>query len=249
VTDADMNPLKRTGTGRVERVLDGQTILMADGKIIRLLGVFYPWRAEQQTPPEERETMIAGKEMLETLLPKGVEVLIYQTRQANKGRVNRMGQTLAHLLIKSDMVWVNGTLIARGLAYTYLDDGVAAMAAPLITLERRAQGDGRGLWAAGSPYGVLSPDTAGGMTGFFIVEGKITTAASKNNNLYLNFGADWKKDFTVQIAPPVRKALLRAGIDPLSLSGKIVRVRGWIRDWNGPFVELTTAHNLEVVEK
>ena len=51
---------------------------------------------------------------------------------------------------------------------------------------------------------------------------------------YLNFGADWRKDFTVTIAPQDLKSFTAAGIDPRGYSGKMVRVRGWVQYLNRP---------------
>jgi micrococcal nuclease len=248
VTKDDLKELKFTGSGRVETVIDGQTIALSDGRIIRLSGVFYPWGSAEMGR-EDRESLFLGLQALQTLLPKGTEIHLYQTRQQQKGRMNRMGQTLAHVVVKSSMVWVNGTLVARGLAYALNDAQTPELMAPLYGLEQQARSAEIELWAKDGQTGLLTPESASKVIGMLrVIEGRVQTAASRQNMLYLNFGDDWKKDFTVQITPPVRKALLRAGIDPLSLSGQTVRVRGWIRDWNGPFMELTTVHNLEVVE-
>lgn len=247
VTKEDLAELKFTGAGRIEAVIDGQTIALSDGRIVRLSGVFYPW-GTKEIGTEDRESLLLGFNALQTLLPKGAEVQLYQTRQQQRGRTNRMGHTLAHVVIKSTNIWINGTLVARGLAYALNDAQTPEMMAPLYGLERQARDGGLGLWVKDGETGLLTPETAmDGVGTLRVVEGQVITAASRGNMLYLNFGDDWKKDFTVQITPTIRKALLRAGFDPLSLNGQTVRVRGWIRNWNGPFMELSTAMNLEVV--
>ena len=38
----DFSDMKQTATGRADKVIDEQTILMKDGKIVRLLGLDYP---------------------------------------------------------------------------------------------------------------------------------------------------------------------------------------------------------------
>ncbi len=66
---------------------------------------------------------------------------------------------------------------------------------------------------------------------------------------YLNFGADWRSDFTVSLAPKVRKLFEAEGIDPLSSRGKLVRVRGWLKSYNGPLIEATHPEQIEVIEE
>jgi len=39
-----------------------------------------------------------------------------------------------------------------------------------------------------------------------------------------------------------------AGLDPLALAGRRVRLRGWITEFNGPMIALTGAWQVEVVE-
>ncbi len=122
------------------------------------------------------------------------------------------------------------------------------MAEQLYAFENNARNNKRGVWKDRSVEGLLNPDTAiKGAAQFRVVEGTVKKAASSKNNLYLNFGDDMKKDFTVMMSPSIRKKLSMRGIDPMGLSGKNIRVRGWIREWNGPFMELGTAERLEIL--
>jgi hypothetical protein len=124
------------------------------------------------------------------------------------------------------------------------------MAAQMYQLEDKARAAKLGLWKDGSTDGLLTPDTAATGNGQFrVVEGTVNRSATAQNNLYLNFGTDWKKDFTVQITPTIRKTLAKRGIDPMGLAGTKIRARGWLREWNGPFLELETPERLELLSK
>lgn len=240
----DFSDMKHTSSGRVDKIIDAQTILMKDGKIIRLLGIDYP----QVTGGDISPAAIAGKTGLERLLPETTEVMLYQSRNAKSGRTNRMGHILAHLVLKKDNIWVNGLLVKSGIAFTVTDYSNPDMATQLYALEQSARDAKLGLWADKSPYGLLTPATASQGDGQFrVVEGTVNRAATAKNTLFLNFGTDWKKDFTVSVSPALRKSLSRKGIDPMSLSGKKVRVRGWLREWNGPYMELDTVERLEIL--
>lgn len=236
--------MKHTASARVDRVIDAQTILMTDGKIIRLSGIDYPYIPGGDTS----EFALKGKERLEKLLPQAAEVMIWQSRNLKTGRTNRMGHALAHIVTKKDGAWINGTLVREGLAFTMTDIATPDMASQLYANEDLARKEQKGLWVKDSPYGVLpAADASKGDGMFRIVEGTVARAASSKNNLFLNFGNDMRKDFTVMISPALRKTLARRGIDLLGLSGKKIRVRGWIRQWNGPFMELDSAERLEVL--
>lgn len=246
VISGDFKDLKHTSSGRIDKVIDASTILMKDGKIIHLLGIFYPF----STTAEPNAMTIAAKSRLEKLLTENTEVMLYQTRNQKAGRINRMGHTLAHLVNKQSGEWINGLLTGEGYAYAVTDQSNPEMAAQLYQLEDKARMGKLGLWKDGSPDGLLVPDNASTGNGQFrVVEGTVNRSATAQNNLYLNFGSDWKKDFTVQITPAIRKNLSKRGIDPLSLAGTKIRARGWLRDWNGPFLELETPERLEILSK
>lgn len=237
-------------TGRTDTIIDGRTVLLKDGKIIRLLGIEYP----RDTAGNEAQEPFLAKERLEKLIPSDTEVMVYQRRaQSNdtkRGRVNRMGHLLAHIVRKDNGQWINGTLIADGLGWVMTDAANPELADQLIALEHTAQESGHIIWSKESTNGLLTADTASQGDGQYrVVEGTVDRAATSKNNLYLNFGKDWRDDFTVKISPSLRKTLARRGTDPMSLAGQTIRVRGWIRNWNGPYMELETAERLEIVSQ
>ncbi len=244
VIKGDFKDLKHTSTGRVEKIIDARTVLMKDGKIIRLSGIEYPVAFGQDDGQESMD----AKARLAALLPEGTEVLIYQSRNTNTGRINRMGHQMAHIALKKDERWINGTIVGEGLGWAMTDKDVTELAPQLYRLEDIARTAQRGLWAKNSAYPLLTPeDAVKGSGSFRVVEGTVLKTASMKNSLYLNFGKDWHKDFTVMVTPGVRKAMARQGTDPMAFAGRKVRVRGWIRDWNGPFMELDTAARIEIL--
>ena len=66
---------------------------------------------------------------------------------------------------------------------------------------------------------------------------------------YLNFGEDWRSDFTVTLSPAVRRRFERDGIDPVSYGRRRVRVRGWIKSFNGAMIEASHPEQIEVIEE
>ncbi len=82
---------------------------------------------------------------------------------------------------------------------------------------------------------------------FQLVMGRVRETAEVDERIYLNFGENWRKDFTVTIPPAHTERFHAAGMDPLELAGRWIRVRGWIEDYNGPMIEATHPEQIEVI--
>jgi endonuclease YncB( thermonuclease family) len=242
VPTGQFEDLKHTRSGRVDKIIDGLTILLKDKKIIRLASLDIPdFNNNQEAPYNE-----AAQKLLQSLLPEGTEVMMYQTRVAKKGRVNRMNHQLGHIVTKKGTIWINGALLSHGLARVYTAPKAPEMNTQMLAAEQAARKTERGMWTAESKFPVLTPDDAEqAMGNLAIIEGVVQKTATVKNKVYLNFGKNWKTDFTVMIPPSLRKKLAHNGIDPLSMAHKAVRVRGYLREYNGPLIELEAPEHLE----
>jgi hypothetical protein len=67
------------------------------------------------------------------------------------------------------------------------------------------------------------------------------------DRIYLNFAKDWRSDFTISVEREDGAAFTAAGIDLKDLTGRRVRVRGWLEWRNGPMIEATHAEQLEIL--
>src|SRR5262249_7813926 len=74
---------------------------------------------------------------------------------------------------------------------------------------------------------------------FAIVEGKVLSVRESGPTIYVNFGRRWTQDFTVTIAKRNESAFTSAGLEPKRLQGRRVRVRGYVEQRGGPWVEAT----------
>ena len=81
-----------------------------------------------------------------------------------------------------------------------------------------------------------------------LVQGRVREATLVRGRAYLNFGTNYRDDFTATIAPRDMKRFREAGIDPVAYEGRIVRVRGWLRNFNGPSIDVTHPEQIEVLE-
>lgn len=230
----DFKELRQMDTTVIESVIDPLRVQTKDGRIVQLAGIDIPGL----DPYDPDENAVAARDLLEGLL-KGNQVRLYQTKNANSGRANRMGYPLVHIGIATENgAWAQGTLLAAGLARVRPSRRNPEMAAQMIALEDKVRKEEKGLWDD-PRNAVLTPGTAmNGIGQLAAVEGRIVNAATVGNIMYVNFGPDWRTDFTIGIDNDVRRDLLAAGLDPMKMGGTVVRVRGWLRDYNGPYMDL-----------
>jgi endonuclease YncB( thermonuclease family) len=225
--------------GRVVAVVDGDTVTLEGGAEVRLVGIQAPklplGRAGFPTWPlaDRAKAAIAAL------------CLNQDVRLAYGGRhVDRYGRLLAHLTTTSG-VWVQGEMLAQGLArvYTFADN--RGRAAEMLAIESRARDARRGIWA--DPFYAVrraeAPEKIP-VGGFELVAGKVVAAAVVKGRGYLNFGPDRHTDFTVTAAP---RALRSFGAFE-AYRGRTVRVRGWVERRAGPQIDATHPEQIEVLD-
>jgi endonuclease YncB( thermonuclease family) len=229
------------GTQAVASVTDGDTVVLADGSQVRLVGIQAPKLPLGRPDFPKWPLAEDAKAALERLvLGKTVELRYGGARQDRHGR--RLAQ-----LYTQDGVWVQGTLLADGYARVYSFPDNRALVAEMLALEGQARTHRRGIWAD-SFYAVLTPEEAARhIDTFQLVEGKVRNVAVVRGRAYLNFGADWRTDFTVAIDPPDMRAFREAGLDPRKWEGRRVRVRGWLKAMNGPMIQATHPEQIELL--
>jgi len=235
--------LRAGPTATAIAVIDGDTLVLDDGQEVRLVGLQAPklplGRPGFQTWPLAEE----AKAALAALTLGRRIVLGYGGR-----RLDRHGRTLAHIFDADVGTWIQGALLEAGLTRVDSFADNRALVAKMLALERTARTAHHGIWA--DPfYAPRSAATAGDhLGGFELVEGRVLETAEVRGTVYLNFGADWRSDFTVAIGRAARKTFAASGVDPLAYAGRLIRVRGWLKSYNGPMIEATHPEQIEVLE-
>ena len=235
--------LVRDGAGRVVEVVDGDTVILDTGDEVRLVGMqapklplgrpdFEPWPLADD----------AAAALTELVLGERVDLLV-------GGRSSdRHGRRLAHVVRSRDGLWIQQAMIESGWArvYSFADNRVAV--ADLYRAERSARADRLGIWS--DPfYALRRPDGLRGLIDTFqVVEGVVLDAADVRGRTYLNFGPDWRTDFTVMVEPRDRRLFEAAGIDLLGLTGARIQVRGWLDLRNGPMIVADHPEQLELLD-
>lgn len=236
--------LRRGADVKAERALDGDTLALEGGRVLRLAGVLAPRDGD---PPRGRErgaaeAAAAARAALDQLA-RGKALALWHGDLAE----DRHGRLFAQART-ADGFWLADELLRLGHARVFTQPGAAGRAAEMLKAEAEARAAKRGLWALAA-YAVRGDEEAARHTDSFqIIEGRVLKAAQAREIFYLNFGRDIRRDFTVGIDRAALRAFRRAGLDPRALEGKRIRIRGWVLWRGGPYIGATHPEQVEVLD-
>ena len=234
--------------GTVARVDDGETLELADGSVVRLIGAKAPspplgWTGDHPWPLVEE-----AKQALDRLA-SGAEVEL----RFGGTRVDRHGHALAQVFVVKGKtrVWLQQALVAEGLARVYSFPDNRACVSELMACEAEARAARKGVWGV-SAYRIRDaaedPEQIARLNHTYqLVEGVVAAVGGGAARTYLNFGQDWHTDFTVEIERKDKPAFASAGLDLGALAGTRIRVRGWIEWRNGPMIRASHPEQIEML--
>jgi len=231
----------------ITAVVDGETVVLDDGRELRLTGALAPRALDVGAAPGTWGAESRAHEALRALvLGKSVELGFGGERIDRYGRL----QAQAYLIEGDRRRWVQGNLLEQGLARAYTAAGNRVCAQALLAAEREAREARRGLWAEAA-YQVRSADAPVELlrlrTTFQVVEGKIGRVAVVRNVVYLNFDRNWRRAFSVLLRYDDRTMLGAYAGNPKVLEGHVVRVSGWIEQRDSTPVLDLSAGQIEVI--
>ena len=230
------------GEAVVERALDGDTLALSGSRVLRLAGVLAPKAADRGPERTVEAAAEAGRAALDRLA-RGKQIRLWMGSAAQ----DRHGRLVAYAKT-ADGQWLQDEMLRLGHARVLTLPGAAERAGEMLKLEAEARAARRGLWAL-SAYAVRADSEAGRFADSFqIVEGRVLKAAAARDIFYLNFDRDYRHDFSVGLDRAAQRAFRRAGLDPASLAGKRIRIRGWIVWRGGPYIGATHPEQVEVLE-
>ena len=143
--------------------------------------------------------------------------------------------SLQNALLSRGAVWVQPKTDERGLIDEFL------------TLEAQARADRAGLWGEAAYAPCDAADANGCVGAFRLIEGVVKKTASPQSRTYLNFGDDYRTDFTATVKNRLARKWRKDGFDILGLENRRVRIRGFVEWINGPSVPVTHRQQIEVI--
>lgn len=148
----------------------------------------------------------------------------------------------------------------QGLAKGLLNAGLAIVMNPaavssanilseLLVAEYQARQKKIGLWALPQYADIPADDAYNHIGRYGFVVGVVQDVVRVKSVIYLNFGDDWRKDFTAVIkAGDVKKSWPKS-FDPQSYKGQHICVRGWLERRNGAMIAVETPWQIENLDK
>lgn len=246
--DAPRCVLERGPARAVVKVIDGETLALDDGSQVRLIGALPPRAldggADEAAWPLAQE---ATDELKRLALGKSVELGFAGSKY------DRYGRLLAQVFIRGgdERLWLQGAMLRTGYARAYALPGSTACLGDLVAAEGQALDARAALWGHAA-YQVRSAGRHQELLRFRstyqIVEGQVLSVADVRGQIYLNFGGNWREDFTVAVRPRQKRAFDESKFDFNALKGRRVRVRGWIERRAGPMIELYHPAQIEVLQ-
>jgi len=221
-------------TAAVKSVIDGRTLTLNDGREIRLAAI----EGVESTAQAALSALVTGRD------------IIFSPLVPVKDRYGRLNMR-AFLADGDAPQSVEASLIAKGAALAAPrgdDDGCMAL---LRNAERTARAGKLGLWSDAARSAMHAENPAALMTAqgkFAVVEGKVLSVRESGGTLYVNFGRRWSEDFTVTILKRNARKFADAGVEPKSLERRNVRVRGFIEERGGPWIEAAIPEQIEIAD-
>ena len=232
----------------VARVLDGETLILDDGSAVRLIGALAPRARDAGAEAGAWPPEIQSFQTLSNLVLGKRIKLAFGGRQKD-----RYGRFLAQVFLEAGgrSEWVQGTMLAAGQARAYGVPESFSCVRELLAHEAEARRKRLGLWSNGvyRPMPAEQPGMLLKLRGKYErVIGTVASVGRTKTTTYLNFGTDWKSDFTVRIGKAVLGANPELARTLDTLQSKTVIVRGWIERRNGPLIDIADVSQIEFLD-
>jgi micrococcal nuclease len=219
-------------TTAVTKVIDGDTIVVAGGERVRYLGV---------DAPEIGEPFYEEAKGLQKRVVLGSQVRIVPCEEEPR---DGYGRTLA--FVRKGSVDVGEQLLRQGLARTlFVGPCGKAVSRSYGRLERGAFHAGRGIWSSQDPRRIAHTEAGRYVGCLMTVTGRVVDVHGGPRAFHLNFGPDYRTDFTAVIFRRDLARLIKEGLYPVTeYQGKFVEVTGLLKEYNGPEIIVESTDQL-----
>ncbi len=239
--------LRDGARGTVTQVVDGDTLLLDTGRVVRLVGIQAPHLALGR---EGFSDWVKGPDAKAAL--EGIALHHPVILRVGGEAEDRYGRSLAQVFLTDTGTWVQEAMLTAGMARVYSFPDNRACVPELFAAEGRARAARVGIWAD-PDYRVRRADRPAELAArpgrYELVEGRVLRAEKAGGRVYLNFGRSFKEDFTAVIDARALRLFAGETLDPLTLGGALVRVRGWIDVRDGPRIDVTHPEQIEVLAR
>lgn len=230
------------------RIINAYTIETTSGLRIKLAGidtVATPLGSTSKSALAKR-----ARTLLTRLTLNKAVTLAYETDTPD-----RYARLTAHVFVpaknNSAAIWVQAALMKKGLARAFPNTRQANCIRQLLEFEKDARQQKTGLWKHRF-YQIAQAQDLKHLNRWLgrlrLVEGRIHSVTVRRSLSYINFSKDWKRDFTITVSARARKLFAQNGINIKELTGKNIRIRGWLDRHNGPTIQAYHVAQIEILK-
>lgn len=226
-----------------ERAVDGDTLVLDDGREVRLAGVAAP-----KAPLGVRAADWPFEETARRALEEAAAGKVLELRPA-AASPDRHGRLVGHLaeIDDPDHASLAAGLLKRGMLQVSGDPAGRDCGATLALAEGEAIRARLGLWS--DPYYEVRDARDGAafasLIGRFVVaEGRVASVRTAAGRAYVNFGRRWREALSLSLSEAALRKL--GGFEGLGLrSGALLRARGVVEARRGPTIHVTDPAQIE----
>ncbi|MFA6164025.1 MAG: thermonuclease family protein [Methylobacter sp.] len=205
---------------RIKTVYDGDTVLLEDGRKIRLLGINTP-----EVQHRDKKADAGGDEAKRWMIGKLQNTKVRLETDAEK--TDKYDRTLAHLFTEKKE-HINLQLVEAGLAEVSIYPPNLLYVDELVRAQNQAEQSKLGIWQRPefAPMPVSSL-TEAGHTGWTRLVGKVVNVRNTRKSVYLEFSDSFEAR--------IERKWVGLFPDLNAYVGKNVEVRGWLNKNRGKF--------------
>ena len=232
---------------KITEVIDGDTLVLEGGIHLRLIGIDTPEvrrKAKTGFIYDPAPFSIEAKEFTKRLAEGKSARIEFDIEK--KDKYNR---TLGYCFVQEGNyeIFLNKELLNKGFAVLYTYPPNIKYVEEFVIAQRQARENKEGLWGI---YEVVESYRAKEFIGQIrTVKGKVMSTYNSGKTIFLNFGSNFKTDFTVAIFKNSFGYFHNKGIRPeIFYKGKTIQVSGRIREYNGPEIIANSPLEIEILE-
>jgi len=198
----------------VQRVVDGDTLRLSDGRSVRMIGLNTP-ELGKKGRSDEPFAVVARKRLEALVAASDGRVGLLPGKESK----DHYGRTLAHVY-GADGANLEAQMLAEGLGFLVAVPPNVDLVACQQAAERSARQAGLGLWRQ-SP--VLKADQISA-AGFAVLSGRVSKVQRNRGGIWIEL----QDSVVLRVAP---NSLARFDANSLQkLEGKQIEARGWVLD-------------------
>lgn len=226
---------------KVKTVYDGDTVVLEDGRKIRLLGINTPEIQHRDNPADA-----GGDEAKRWLTDKLKNTKV--RLETGTEKTDKYGRTLAHLFTENKD-HINLQLVEAGLAAVNIYPTELFYISELIKAQNQAEQAKRGIWGrpeyAAIPVASL---TEAGHPGWTRLVGKVTNIRKTRKSVYLEFSPTLSAAEGTVFEARIESQWQDLFPDINGYLGKTIEVRGWLNKSKG-HLSMLIRHPSAIKEK